>query len=253
MPIDRKDWISPFNHLPRWLCPRCRTGHLVAKSPDATKGEETRASRINRANPDVSPEWYEHRFATLIHCNNAACAEVVSVTGWRETFEDCMPDRDGNYWTERVRIDSVLPPPVPIHIPENVPVRIRKPIERAARLYWTSAAAAGNSLRQAAERYLDHKGVKKYRDQSRKSVFSLGERTALFEKRFKSDTTFLTAIRWLGNIASHEGDIDRNHILTAFEMIELVLEDDFVGHARRLMKEAQTIVRTRGKAKPAKA
>lgn len=253
MPIDRKEWISPFNHLPSWLCGRCGTGRLSRRDADATKGTETRASRANRSGIEHSPEWMEHRFATLIACDNSACGEVVSVTGWREEFEDCMPDNSGDYWRERVRIDSVLPAPMPISLPKNVPDRIRSPIERTAKLYWISSAAAGNSLRQAVERYMDFKGVKataikpNAQPGRKRRRLTLGERFQDFEKRLKGDASLLSAIRWLGNVASHEGDLDRDHVLTAFEMLELVLEDQFVGHRNRLAKKAQQIERTKGK------
>ena len=164
-----------------------------------------------------------------------------------------MPDNNGDHWRERVRIDSVLPAPMPIKIPKNVPDRIRAPIERAAKLYWMSSAAAGNSLRQAVERYMDFKRVKatainpNARPGKKRRRLSLGERFGDFEKRLKGDASFLSAIRWLGNVASHEGDLDRDHVLTAFEMLELVLEDQFVGHRQNLVKKAQQIERTKGK------
>ncbi len=256
MSIDRKAWISPFPTLPRWLCSRCGQGHLRQQSADAFTGEETKHSRVNGAATEFRPEWTEHRFATLIKCDNKTCREPHSVTGRREGYEDCVSDIEGNYWSERLHVDSIVPAPMPIHIPASVPDQIAAPIRVAAMLYWADRAAAGNALRQAVERFLDFKGVKASEPRAnptpgrRSDFLSLEKRLADYRDRLKGDPKFLSAVRHLGNVGSHNGELDHEHVLLAFEMIENVLEDQFVGTRKRLEGAAALIERSRGRAKP---
>lgn len=257
MPIDRAAWLSPFSRLPAWLCPNCLIGHLKFKSDKDTQGHETERSRKHAASQEYAPDYVEHRFSAIMHCDNTACREVVSVIGTREGFDDYRPEDGDDQWTERLHVEAVIPAPVPISIPTNVPASIRTPIEAAATLHWINPASAGNALRQAVERYLDFKGVKanEYKPNAqpgkKRRRMSLGERFADYEGRLKGDSTFLSAIRWLGNVASHEGDLDRDHVLTAFEMLDAIIQKQFVRHERTLTKKAKVIERSKGKAKPA--
>lgn len=258
MPIDRETWSGPFAALPRLPCSECKYGHLIQASDEVFKGEETKTSRVHGVATELRPEWTEHRFAVLIRCSEKACREPHAIMGRREGYQDCVPDNEGDYWRARLHIDGILPPPMPIYIPADVPPRIADPIKVAAKLYWNNPASAGNALRQAVERFLDFKGVKASeprknpKPNQERALLSIERRLADYRDRLKGDATLLSAVRHLGNVGSHDGALEQEDVLLAFEMIEKVLDDQFVGTQERLDNAAALIERSRGRARSIK-
>src|ERR1035437_667301 len=82
--------------------------------------------------------------------------------------------------------------------------------------------AAANRLRVALECLLDHVGIPRQEKNQKGDVWDLKlhSRIETFEKAEANLGGQLMALKWLGNTASHEGNVTREDLLDALEILE---------------------------------
>ncbi len=254
MPVDLKLWTPPFWHLPPWTCPRCGEGRLRLNKGELVAHQTEQSKRDASANEHGwSPEWLVKLFSAFIRCDR--CKEVVLVAG-DITAEPYEAFDEDSAWVD---FRDVLTPrhidaaPQIIKIPRDCSKDVADALRESFALYWTSLEACANKLRQAVELLLTDRGIPRYTLKSGKRVLrSLGARIDAFAKRDKQAADLLDAIRWLGNVGSHPGEISRSDLLAGFDIIEHALEAIYVAHAKCIAREARRIVRRKGRPKPSK-
>jgi hypothetical protein len=195
------------------------------------------------------PEWDRYRFTMLLVCNNRLCREAVVVTG-ESRIELFQTD-----WASHEQIDylyptHVSPSPLLIPIAENYPEEVSAELRLSFVASWSDCASAGNHIRTAVERLLDHLGVAKDK-QGRKANpvrLTLGERIEKLEADEKA-FSHLTAVRWIGNQAAHTADLTRNNIFDALDILDSILEHLFNDHGRRVKELVAAVNRQQGAVK----
>src|SRR6266849_365711 len=109
--MNRDIWKQTLTetHAPRWPCPTCGTGFLRIKDGPikvyATK-ESIDASRSDHFYQGDATE----RFACVLQCDKASCAEPISLvgtTGWEE-----LPDSDEGFVWSRYLLPLFFDPPL---------------------------------------------------------------------------------------------------------------------------------------------
>ena len=249
MPVDKRHWgeaISAFH----WLCGRCQSGH-IRRNPNAWFEEATADTLRARDHDAWEPDWDRLRFIGLFRCDNPACLDPVSVCGvlHNEHFQVGPTEYDvtTTYW-----VSSISPAPIPFPIgdaiPEDVAVRLRS----AAGLLWSDHDAAANKIRQAVEAMLDERRVKKFPRTGPRVSIALHRRIQDFAAINPSAADHLLAIKWIGNAGSHVGGLSREDVLDALDLMEVALEEIYIGHRRAILKKAKKINTTKkplGKAK----
>ncbi len=186
--------------MPDWHCPACAGGYLKQKG-DSLHFWETRESREARSHEAWEPEWDRYRFTMLLVCNNEHCREPVAVIGERrvEVFQTSF---DGDYEeVEYFHPTYVSPSPTLIIIAEDYPESIVAELRLCFASSWADFSSAGNHIRTAVERLLDHLEEPKFKENGKR--LTLHDRIKGLESRDKELSDSLLAIKWLGNQASH--------------------------------------------------
>lgn len=243
MAVDRNLWAETFeNELPHWPCPTCKKGHFTAAA-DKLWIEETGPSKAAHDHDAWDTDWIENRFVGLLECSMPACKEVATVSG-SSKVDHYQVDWD-EYVTDNIfRVDYISPAPTPISYPENTPERIVEAIRRASSLVWSSPESAANQIRQAVECLMDDAGVPATGANDKPAT--LHNRIVQFQEMDAENGDVLLATKWLGNSGSHVGGIGRDDVLTAFDMIEYVLENRYGNTKADLLAKVAAVNAAKG-------
>jgi len=244
MPVNRKIWGDAFSpdHAPSgWSCPTCSGGYLIL-AKDSLRFEEGTLSRGAHHEDWFDPEHADLRFIALLQCNNDKCKEFLAVSG-KGSYTQSMHD-DGNdwKWVEYFEPLSVVPPVHFITLPSNMPGRVSDQLVLSFSTLWSSPAASATHIRIGIENLLDALRIPRARriKSVRMQRLSLHERIKQLEPRRRDLAEALFAIKWVGNAASHLGDLTRTDLFDAYDILEHVLEELYVRNreaTRKLIRE----------------
>jgi Domain of unknown function (DUF4145) len=194
-------WQESFHpdDLPPFPCPKCEVGRLQMV--------------------DRSLRFKEHPlfcstklFQLFMKCTSVECEAVVAVSGRTEIGVVFI---NGDY-EEFLRPESMIPAPPIIEIPRETPDSVRKEIERSFELFWVDLGACANRLRISMERILDEATV---------VGDTLAERISLYSSSASIHQETLHALRIVGNLGSHEGNVQREVLCDAFHIYEDALAE----------------------------
>ena len=136
-----------------------------------------------------------------------------------------------------------------IAIPDKCPKEVSVELDAAFALYWSQPSASAGRLRVALELLLNHQGVqKKKRDGGGKlKDLTLHGRLELFAKSNPATAAQLMALKSLGNAAAHEGSIDKQDVLDAFEVLEHALAEIIEQRSKRVAELSKKIAKKHSK------
>lgn len=230
MSIDRDLWRKKFNakNFPAWICPNCFKGLL---RPDKNKFiyEETFESKKNQNHQAWEPDWTDLKCSGILKCSNPDCRELVTIVGTGSFEEFLGYDLNGNTlhdFIEKFTPIFFYPPLFPFQLPEKCPKEIKAILIDSFKLFLFDHDSAGNKIRITVESLLTEQRIPKSKINNKKRVMrSLHNRIELYKKKNPEISEMLMAIKWLGNIGSHEGKkLNLKKILDAYEIIEHILE-----------------------------
>jgi hypothetical protein len=75
----------------------------------------------------------------------------------------------------------------------------------------------------------------------------LREDFRLIVAQSKKQEVYLDALRWLGNVGSHDGIVDFDDLLSCFEMLEHAMVELLEGREEKRRAEANRIIAAKGK------
>lgn len=103
--------------------------------------------------------------------------------------------------------------------------------------------SAGNHLRAAAERLLDHLKEPKTKlgKSGKEKHLALHICIMSLAARDKELSASLLAVKWLGNVGSHSDELSEEDMFDAFDIFEAVLDDLFIRYRARLKKLVTSI------------
>jgi hypothetical protein len=193
-------------------------------------------------------DWVRKRFSALFQCDNPACKECATVSG--DGTVDQVPDEDMRHaiYEDEYVPTYFHPSPHLIQIPPGCPPEARSSIERAFVASWGDPSSAANHARTAVERILDAAGINKTRPRKKagRERIPLHDRIELLGVKNKTACDALMAIKWVGNAGSHTSELDREGIFKLFDMLELALQELYVGHNAQITRLIASINRRRG-------
>lgn len=206
-----------------------------------------------------SIETYEafmdnRRFVAMLVCSRRQCQEAVAVCG--DTHENIYYDQDGGLDHHTMYGPRMMLPGPPLAtIPPGTPKPVVDALQKGFSLFWADLGSAANKLRVAAERILDHQKIKRTTiNRARKRVpLMFAARIGIYEAKKPGQKGMLTALRWIGNEGSHAGDLDREDVLTGFELMQAGLTDLYGSdHKKDLARRMKSIVARRGRPRKAR-
>ena len=244
--MKRSLWIQPLTEQssPAWPCPACTDGTL-ALIPNSLVSKETIESK-QRYEILGDPESITCTFSAWLRCSYGGCGEKVVVAGkgilerikeW-EWAEQGIPENAipcDNY-KQIYQPLFCCPMPAMFELPNKCPAEVAAELRSGFRLFWLDQAASAGRVRVSLERLMDYYHIpKRCKDTKGKyHDLKLHARIDRFSKTQPSAGDKLMAIKWLGNTASHQGDVSRDDLLDGFEILEYVLADLFEKRAIRV-------------------
>lgn len=188
----------------------------------------------------------------MLTCSNSDCQEVVSFGGTGSPqhfgFYDERTEEYDEGITDAFRVNFFLPPlhlfQINIHCPED----IREEILSAFSLYWSDASSCANKIRVALELIMNQQGIRKILINKKKEriKLSLHKRLELFSEKLPEIANYLMAIKWIGNSGSHTGELTKEDLLDAFQLLEYSIEKLYDNKTKLLAKLSREIVKKKG-------
>jgi Domain of unknown function (DUF4145) len=247
--INRTVWKVSFmtDNAIKWPCPKCGTGFLKLDN-------ETFKIRQQAIPPGFDPKEWDPRMITYTYsgiftCTNESCKEPFSSCGRGEIIEDYYEDDDNNAnagYEDWFTPEYFFPSLAIFSIPRKCPETIATEIRLSFHLFFCDPAAAANHIRKSIENILTEKGIKRFhRNNGRRTVISLHQRIQLYAAKDKDVAERLFAIKWLGNAGSHAGELTKDDVLDAYEILETVLDDLYIGHGKLIKKKVSLLNKTK--------
>jgi len=230
MPVDRKIYKVPFfkGEQPEWICPVCGKGILGGIKGSFNINQDKKSGRY-----EVEGEIY-YVYSCLFICSNSNCRATVSNTGvggqdmfldYANLGEDGEPGVDfkdiftPKYFHPHLKIFDVH---------KDVPGDVVKELNKSFEVFFCDPSAASGHIRVALENLLDSLKVKRFRINNKKRrKLSLHERIENVPEIYKNLKSDLLAIKWLGNAGSHPGEVTKDDVMDAYDILEVVFSELF--------------------------
>jgi len=255
MTIERNHFLNDFTRFPHWTCPTCQDGEFKPIK-DALTIVETGPSKADHANESWEPDWIVERFVDLLKCQNTSCGQVAAISGETRNnicYNDNLFEAPDVEIIQTFAPKSILPAPLIFIVPAKTPEELKCQLHKAFSLFWVDLEACAGRIRVCIELLMDDLDIPT-RKQNRKGEeyeMTLHARIEEYGNKKRENADFLLAVKWIGNHGSHanlEG-LDRGNLLDVFELVEYVLEENYVGNRQRLAAKASAINKTKGKPK----
>jgi hypothetical protein len=235
MAVDRRLWSAGLRkaYAPLWPCPSCLTGTLRLVR-DSLRWFETAESQ--RRYPDENPDFsdIDYTFSGSLECGRC-----------RQTISCCGRGGEEPYWFQNEHGDSEQKPETVFYPrlfypslqlfrpPPRCPRLVREQLYKSFAVFFCDLSASANHLRQCAEEILTDAGID-IRDANGRFIY-LNERIKIYEGRDSENAERIDALRWIGNCGSHpEDDLNKRDLFDAYDILEMLLEDLYVGHNRNV-------------------
>lgn len=244
----REFWLSPFsrNTIPNWSCPKCNEGILVPIKNCFIVHEEGTSILESTNYPDFPHENKRFRYSLTLRCNNNACKELVISCGSGYGVIEYNTELKKGFYDEKFIPEYFSPTVLLFIIPKSCPNRITEQIISSFKLFFVDPSASANYVRKAVEEILTNERVKRYTISKRKRIrISLNYRIVAFQKNKPDVARKLLAVKWIGNEGSHIGNISKNDVLDAYEILESILDDLYVGYKKLVDRKIEKIIKSK--------
>jgi hypothetical protein len=222
------------NNPPFWPCPACDRETMQPILKSLVVRQPAGAILMG-----VKPTEGAHRFSQFFQCAIRECGDILVVVG----HADLDPNPDSTSDHDKF-IYTLFPfgihraPPV-IEVPLETPDSVREELLISFKLYWADLGSCANRLRISVERALDELGIP--------TPGTLNQRIDAFKDVDADHAETFHALREVGNVGSHLGNVTRETLLDAFEIYEDALRNLFGGHKLRIESLKQSIRAAKGK------
>jgi len=247
--MDRTLWSQSFGEyfIPHWPCPECHHGHIEL-IPKGLHFEETEQSKRWRTDEHWEPDWIRYIFSAWARCSNKFCKEPFAIAGTGTVIYGYT--EEGDYETfPSFEPHVCVPMPDIIAIPAKCPDAVALELRSAFALFWKRREACAGRIRVSLELLLDYlKLPRRFKAKNGKfSDMSLHARLEVLSKSAPIIGVQLMALKWLGNSGSHSGEVSRDDLLDAFEILEHALAELLEQKSERIAALAKKMTAKHGK------
>lgn len=191
------------------------------------------------------PENVEYSFTAWAYCKS--CGEKVALAGTGGVEQEYDEHGDVDY-LNLFQLRYCHPTLQLIQLPKMCPPTIDVALQASFGLYWSDRPSSAGRIRVALERLLDHLGVSSTTPAG--GFVKLDKRIDDFSKGDPVNGAQLMALKWLGNLGSHTADVDRQDLLSAFEVMEHVLSELIANKSASILKLAADLTAKYGTKPP---
>lgn len=192
----------------------------------------------------------------FLRCERQFCGEIVVVAGDYSTEfhhdHDYETDSPITHEATNYRPHSMSPAPEIISYPVKLNKDSKEHLRRSFALFWVDHASCANRLRIVAEYLLDQLGIPREGPKGKRKLarLDLSDRIDLLKVAQPGHDDALNALRFVGNVGSHEGVVDFEDLLTCYEAIEDAMVELIEQRKAKLAQKVQEINARKGKPKP---
>lgn len=253
--MKRDLWATAFAEtaIPNFPCPQCATG-VLRLIKEGLREEGPPESNME----PWELNWRSSRFTAFLRCTQSECGEYVAVSGGFEVYEEYI--EEGHAWGpgRLLRPELFFPAPPIITIPVNTPNAIKMPLLKSFQLFWVDPASSANKIRSSLEALLTKFRVPRYtkRKGKRRQRLTLHDRIKHYELKLSKTQKgtgspavekLLNALRFVGNVGSHQEVLERDVLLDAFEIYEHILEELIGKRPEAIQALAAALIASRGR------
>jgi len=249
--MDTDIWIQRFfdeDSKFDWPCPNCKSTSLVLKKGKLFNEETAKSKSVRKESDDWEIEWIELVFGGQLNCKN--CGEAIFFTGvGNPEHSGYVGETDYGAPIEQYK-NSFTPtffePHLKIfNIPDKCPKVLTDEIENSFKLFWSDLLSCANKIRIALEILMNEFGVKKFNvSNGKRKPIALHNRIQSFPNTTVKH--YLLAIKWIGNLGSHLGDLQTIDILDAYRLLEFSLNKHYNDESKELDKMSKEINKRKG-------
>lgn len=253
--MDRAPYQLSFtpDRVPNWRCPSCKKGHLTLEANMLLRSE-TAQSRRESDHPAWEPWWTRTVFSCIFACSNADCKEAIACSG--DGFAEMIELEDEEFgWgmggEDRFQPRYFEPPLILMDLPQKCPEAAVEHLIGSFRLAFADPGASLNSARAALEAVLTDIGVRRYDvcGNKRRPV-NLHRRIELLPPKFKEQIDSLLAVKWLGNVGSHDGAEPKiADVFLMYDILENALSEIYDGRTKKLKAVVKSVIAKKGRLK----
>jgi hypothetical protein len=240
---------GPFCEWPALICPECERSSLEP-TVNTFLSRESKIVRDDEFGEPTSSDGYFHG---ALNCPRSPCGNSYVVAGrWKVDYVEGVRETPGDeLYTDYYWLNYVMPSLPLMDYPGDVPEEVREPISSASLVLLSDASAAANRIRSAIEVLLDYQRIRKFRQGSRSDRLRTHARIKEFEGKNPDAAAHLMAMKWIGNIGSHERNpLPLAWVLDGLEHFARALELIYDPHEKELERRAAAINRKGGKMRP---
>ncbi|MEU4061808.1 DUF4145 domain-containing protein [Streptomyces wedmorensis] len=239
-----------LDEWPSIPCPTCGRGGLspIADSFVQEEAEQSKRWQVEYSG-DWEPDWLYGGFHCVLRCGKGGC-DLVRVVGKMGIVHDV--DERGHWYGAWLTLftPSFFHPSLPlVQAHEGAPRPVLDRIDAASVVLWADPSSAANRLRSAVEALMDDQGIPR-KGSSNKGLYDikLHHRIENF-KTAKPDycdaAEAILAVKWIGNVGSHEDALKISDVLDGAEILDFALEEIY-GAREAVKKLAAEITARKG-------
>lgn len=231
-----------------WICPNCNLGMLNIEK-DNFNFQETKESKNEHTQDYWDPEFIKYRFTGSLKCN--ACEDITFFTGnggvVHGGYYDAIEDQYHDDFYDEFTPLFFNPPLEIFKLKDIYPKDIKEEIQNSFIHLWNDLSSCANSIRSSLEILLNENKIKKYNIKSgKRNRLNLHQRIEEFKKKNPEVGEYLLAIKWIGNVGSHPGNLSKLDILETYELLEHSLDKLYENKEEKLKKMSKEIIKRRG-------
>lgn len=246
--MKRSLWKQTLNKhwCPTWPCPVCRKESvtLVQKS---LIYKETVESKRAHSHDAWDPDWIEYTFTAWAECKHQSCKQQFAIAG----VGGVSPEQteDGYEWEDYFAPMICRPMPDMFDFPTKCPDDVKEELRAAFAVFWPHQAACAGRIRVALECLMNHLGVPKRKKDRNGKYFdlTLHARIDAFAETEPNVGPHLMALKWLGNAGSHNGEVRKDDLLDAFEIMEHALVEVIDKRSAKVTALAKKLTKKHGR------
>ena len=235
MSVNRSLWSAGLKkgYAPGWPCPSCSDGTLRLVR-DSLRWLETLESKLRHSDEDFHFSDIDYTFSASLECGR--CRQKISCCGGggQEPYEFQSEDGDWEQEFEPVFYPKFFYTFLKLfRAPSRCPDLVRQQLYKSFAVFFCDLSAAANHVRQCAEEILTHADID-IRD-ANDHFITLNGRIKIYEGRDSENAERITALKWIGNFGSHpEEQLNKGDLFDAYDILEILLEDLYVGRNRNV-------------------
>ena len=151
-------------------------------------------------------------------------------------------------WADYFSPKACYPMPDIFDFPAKCPDDVKDELRAAFAIFWSNRPACAGRVRVALECLMNHLGVPKRKKTKSGKYYdlSLHARIDTFAAHQPTIGTQLIALKWLGNAGSHNGDVNQNDLLDAFEIMEHALGEIIDKRSAKVAELAKKLIKRHG-------